>query len=197
MDILFSSAFLLLVLFLITQFVDNKHYKKLVNLAFFGIFVGVVAILYVSFFKSSIKIISPIEIQTENTTATNLKVYAITFGKDPNDSISREVVYDKELKPSSTSNFSINKVGLGKFWIVAKNTANEIKYLKVFDDTKNNIDLKISDNEAVNKSDAQTARELIFALDINKQVLNFAIWSNILLIILLIWSIIKLTKGRK
>ncbi len=197
MDILFSSALLLLVLFLITQFVDSKHSKTLSNLAIFGILVGIVSIIYVPFFASSVKIVSPLEISSENTTTQNLKVYAITFIKDANDTINRKVVFDKELAPNKSSNFSIDKDGLGRFWIVAKNDSNEIKYLKDFDKNSNQIDIKITEGENIDQVEAQIARELIFAIDINKQVLNFAIWSNVLLIVLLIWGITKLKRIRK
>lgn len=197
MDILFSSAFLLLILFLVSQFLDSKHSKTLIKLAVFGIIVGLIAIFYVSFFASSVKIVSPIEINTENATSENLKIYAITFGKDATDTINRNVVFDKEVAPATNSSFSIDKDNLGKFWIVAKNDANEIKYLQVADDSRNQIDIKITEGQNNIQADAQVAREMIFALDINKQVLTFAIWSNVLLIILLLWSIIKLKKNRQ
>jgi len=197
MDILFSSAFLLLILFLVSQFLDSKHYKTLIKLAVLGIIVGLIAIFYVSFFASSIKIVSPIEINTENATSENLKIYAITFSKDATDTINRNVVFDKELAPATNSSFSIDKDNLGKFWIVAKNDANEIKYLQVADDSRNQIDITITEGQNNIQADAQVAREMIFALDINKQVLTFAIWSNVLLIVLLLWSIIKLKKNRQ
>ena len=197
MDILFSSAFLLLILFLVSQFLDSKHYKTLIKLAVFGIIVGLIAIFYVSFFASTVKIVSPIEINTENATSENLKIYAITFSKDATDTINRNVVFDKELAPATNSSFSIDKDNLGKFWIVAKNDANEIKYLQVADDSRNQIDITITEGQNNIHADAQVAREMIFALDINKQVLTFAIWSNVLLIVLLLWSIIKLKKNRQ
>ncbi len=194
MDILFSSAFLLLVIFLITQFVDSKQSSKLKLLAIFGIFVGIISILYVSFIASSVRQVSALEIKTENSTNQNLKVFAITFGKDANDTINRKVIFGHEIAPNKTSSFSIDKEDLGQFWIVAKNDSNEIKYLKAGDVVEKQFNFKITDNHTIDQVNAQTARELIFALDINKQVLNFAIWSNIILIILLIWSIIKLNK---
>ena len=194
MDILFSSAFLLLIVLLITQFVDRKHSKQLRNLAIFGIFVGIISIVYVSFFMTTVKMVAPIEININNTTAANLKIYAITFDRDAKDTIHREVLYDKEVAPSSASNFSIDSNGLGSLWVVAKNSRNEIIYLEVLNDLQNKIEVKVADNENINLPDAQTARELIFALDINKQVHNFAIWSNIILILLLIWSFFKLKK---
>ena len=77
---------------------------------------------------------------------------------------------------------------------MAKNETNQIKYLKSFDQISSNIVVEITQNATIEEDGAQTARELIFDRDIKQQVLNFAIWSNVLLIVLLFWSIFKLTK---
>lgn len=196
MDILFSTAFFLLVVFLITQFLDSKNSKPLMILASFAIFVGIISIIYVSYFTTSTKIINPSEITVQNSTNQSLKIYAITFDADLTDSINTTVFFDKELAVARKTAFSIDTKNLQKFWIVAKNEANEIKYLKSFNQFKHQPNFEITNDENIDEAEAQTARELIFDRDIKMQVLSFAIWSNILLIALLLWSIYKLNKIR-
>ena len=194
MDILFSSAFALLVLFLITQFLDSKHRKILQKFAILGVLIGLFSILYVSFFQNSRTIANPIRIKTENGSNENLKVYAIAFAKDAADTLSTKVVFDKEMLPSSSSEFSIDKSNTGNFWIVAKNQTNAIRHLSKYSENDSEVVLNISKTASFDETNAQTARELIFAKDINNQVLNFAIWSNIALMIMLIWGFYKLRK---
>ena len=196
MDILFSSAFLLLVVFLITQFIDSKNSKILIVIAAFGITVGLTAIIYVSYSASATKIQSPTEITVQNSTNQILKIYAITFDEDLTDTIKRTVFFDKELS-TAKSTFSIENKQLGKFWIVAKNEANQIKFLKSIDQIQAKVFVEVIDGTSISEVDAQTARELIFDRDIKHQVLTFAVWSNILLIALLLWSIFKLNKIKK
>ena len=196
MDILFSTAFFLLVVFLITQFLDSKNSKPLMIIASFAILVGIISIIYVSYFTTSTKIINPSEITVQNSTNQSLKIYAITFDADLTDSINTTVLFDKELAVARKTAFSIDTKNLQKFWIVAKNEANEIKYLKSFNQFKHQPNFEITNDENIDEAEAQTARELIFDRDIKMQVLSFAIWSNILLIALLLWSIYKLNKIR-
>lgn len=197
MNILFSSAFILLVILLITQFSNSKYAKTLIRLAFFGILVGIISIFYVSFFASDVKVVSPLAIHSENLSTQNLKIYAITFAISQNDTLNKKVFFDAEIAPKNTSSFSVDADKVTNLWIVAKNNQNEIKFLKELKENNAEIDLKITDSESINQENAQTARELIFDFDIKKQVLNFAIWSNILLMLLLSWSIFKLTKIKK
>ena len=194
MDILFSSAFALLIIFLITQFLDSKHRKALQKLAVLGVLIGLLSIIYVLFIASSSTITAPTQILAENRSNENLKIYAITFAKDKTDTLSTKVFFDKELKPSKIAEFSVDRNNNGSLWIVAKNQSNTIKHISKFDDIKDQTLVKISGNESFDKSNAQTARELIFAKDINDQVLTFAIWSNLILMVLLIWGFYKLSK---
>lgn len=196
MDILFSTAFFLLVVFLITQFLDSKNSKTLIILASFAIPVGIISIIYVSYFTTSTKIINPVEITVQNSTNQSLKIYAITFDADLTDTINTTVLLEKELAVAKKTTFPIDNNNLQKFWIVAKNEANEIKFLKSSNKFQPNLIFKITTDDNIDKAEAQTARELIFDRDIKMQVLSFAIWSNILLIALLLWSIFKLNKIR-
>lgn len=196
MDILFSTAFFLLVVFLITQFLDSKNSKTLIILASFAIPVGIISIIYVSYFTTSTKIINPVEITVQNSTNQSLKIYAIKFDADLTDTINTTVLLEKELAVAKKTTFSIDNKNLQKFWIVAKNEANEIKFLKSSNKFQPNLIFKITTDDNIDKAEAQTARELIFDRDIKMQVLSFAIWSNILLIALLLWSIFKLNKIR-
>ncbi len=196
MDILFSTAFFLLVVFLITQFLDSKNSKTLIILASFAIPVGIISIIYVSYFTTSTKIINPVEITVQNSTNQSLKIYAIKFDADLTDTINTTVLLEKELAVAKKTTFSIDNKNLQKFWIVAKSEANEIKFLKSSNKFQPNLIFKITTDDNIDKAEAQTARELIFDRDIKMQVLSFAIWSNILLIALLLWSIFKLNKIR-
>lgn len=196
MDILFSTAFFLLVVFLITQFLDSKNSKTLIILASFAIPVGIISIIYVSYFTTSTKIINPVEITVQNSTNQSLKIYAIKFDADLTDTINTTVLLEKELAVAKKTTFPIDNNNLQKFWIVAKNEANEIKFLKSSNKFQPNLIFKITTDDNIDKAEAQTARELIFDRDIKMQVLSFAIWSNILLIALLLWSIFKLNKIR-
>ena len=196
MDILFSTAFFLLVVLLITQFLDSKNSKTLIILASFAIPVGIISIIYVSYFTTSTKIINPVEITVQNSTNQSLKIYAIKFDADLTDTINTTVLLEKELAVAKKTTFPIDNNNLQKFWIVAKNEANEIKFLKSSNKFQPNLIFKITTDDNIDKAEAQTARELIFDRDIKMQVLSFAIWSNILLIALLLWSIFKLNKIR-
>ena len=196
MDILFSTAFFLLVVFLITQFLDSKNSKTLIILASFAIPVGIISIIYVSYFTTSTKIINPVEITVQNSTNQSLKIYAIKFDADLTDTINTTVLLEKELAVAKKTTFPIDNNNLQKFWIVAKSEANEIKFLKSSNKFQPNLIFKITTDDNIDKAEAQTARELIFDRDIKMQVLSFAIWSNILLIALLLWSIFKLNKIR-
>ena len=197
MQIIFLSAFALLVSLLINQFIDSKHHKVLKKIAIFGIIIGLVTLGYDTFLSASTDITSPITIHTENNTNQDLKLYVITFGKDTLSRTNTKVFLDTEIVPRNSSTFSVEGNEISEFWIVAKNKTNDIKYLNVPEQINSEIDIKITDNEAIDAKNAQTARELIFAKDINNQVKNFGIWSNIILIGLLVISIFRMKKNRK
>ena len=197
MQIIFLSAFALLVSLLINQFIDSKHHKVLKKIAIFGIIIGSVTLGYDTFLSASTDITSPITIHTENNTNQDLKLYVITFGKDTLSRTNTKVFLDTEIIPRNSSTFSVEGNEISEFWIVAKNKTNDIKYLNVPEQINSEIDIKITNNEAIDAKNAQTARELIFAKDINNQVKNFGIWSNIILIGLLVISIFRMKKNRK
>ncbi len=197
MQIIFLSAFALLVSLLINQFIDSKHHKVLKKIAIFGIIIGLVTLGYDTFLSASTDITSPITIHTENNTNQDLKLYVITFGKDTLSRTNTKVFLDTEIVPRNSSTFSVEGNEISEFWIVAKNKTNDIKYLNVPEQINSEVDIKITDNEAIDAKNAQTARELIFAKDINNQVKNFGIWSNIILIGLLVISIFRMKKNRK
>ena len=197
MQIIFLSAFALLLSLLINQFIDSKHHKVLKKIAIFGIIIGLVTLGYDTFLSASTDITSPITIHTENNTNQDLKLYVITFGKDTLSRTNTKVFLDTEIVPRNSSTFSVEGNEISEFWIVAKNKTNDIKYLNVPEQINSEVDIKITDNEAIDAKNAQTARELIFAKDINNQVKNFGIWSNIILIGLLVISIFRMKKNRK
>lgn len=190
MYILNFSTFFLIIILLIRYFssIENKIGLKI--LMVFGIIFGISLLGLNSLFSSCFGASTPIDIKTQNLTEQNLKIYAIAFGEDYGNGSGNYTNYNTELIPNKTSEFCIDNDG-GKFWLVAKNEKDEIKYLEVISKNEINFNFKITANNNVEIEKAQIAKELTFKTDKSVEFEKYLVWTNILLIGLLILSLIK------
>jgi hypothetical protein len=195
MTILLFSALLLLIILLTKYFVGSKRNSGLKILVGFGILIGLLALGLNSLFDDSFGASTPVNIQAENLTNKNLKIYAIAFWSNNWNGTGNFVTFDKELKPNETSDFWFENDGTSEFWIVAKNENSGIEYLNVITENEYKFDLKISKNQNIDQSKVQIAKDLTFKTDKNEQRERFAFWTNIILIGLLILSLIKIKTG--
>ncbi|CAM3525628.1 hypothetical protein [Aequorivita lipolytica] len=195
MNILLFSAFLLILILLIRYFASSDKKSGLKILTIFGIVIGLLALGLNSLFDDSFGASTPVNVQTENLTDKNLKIYAITFWNNNWNGTGNYVTFDKELKPNKKSDFWFENDGTSEFWIVAKNENNEIEYLNIITENESQFDLKIIENQNIDQSKMQIAKELTFKTDKSEQMKRFAFWTNIILIGLLILSLIKIKTG--
>jgi len=101
------------------------------------------------------------------------------------------VEYSTELKPKETSEFCLDSDG-GKFWVVAKNTKNEIVYLEETENKKTNF--KIIANQNTKFIESEIAKELSFKKDKSVEFEKYLVWTNIILIISLVFNCCKKPK---
>ena len=170
----------------------NVGFKILVV---FGIIIGLLAIGLNSLFDDAFGASTPVNVRTENLTDKTLKIYAIAFWSNNWNGTGNFVTYDTELEPNKKSDFWFENDGTSEFWIVAKSENNGIHYLNVFTEKESQFDLKITENQNIDQSKLQIAKELTFKTDKNEQIEKFAFLVNIILIGLLILSLIKIKTG--
>ena len=197
MKILLLTSLVLLVAFLITQFLDKRHYKALQIVAIFGILVGCIALVMNVLINPTEVAVKPITVQAKNLSNEDLTIYALSFGTDTTSKTNEKVIFEKEVRNSTTESFSVDSESASEIWIVAKTKSNVIKLVNELNIDEKSADIVVNQDQVVDAEKAQTAREIIFAKDVNQSVKNFAMWSNIVLILLLIWSIFRMNKYRK
>ncbi|MGV8992509.1 MAG: hypothetical protein ACOH1O_00275 [Flavobacterium sp.] len=197
MKILLLTSLVLLVAFLITQFLDKKHYKALKIVAIFGILVGCIALVMNVLINPAEVAVKPITVQAKNLSNEDLTIYALSFGTDTTSKTNEKVIFEKEVRNTTTESFSVDSESASEIWIVAKTKSNVIKLVNELNIDENSADIVVNQDQVVDAEKAQTAREIIFAKDVNQSVKNFAMWSNIVLILLLIWSIFRMNKYQK
>src|SRR5690554_2456575 len=196
MTILLFSALLLLLILLIKYLARKKRNVGLKILVVFGIIIGLLALGLNSLFDDDFGASTPVNVRTENLTKKNLKIYSIIFWDNSWSGKGNYVNYDTELEPNEKStDFWFENDGTTEFWIVAKNENNGIDYLNVITKNESQFDLKITENQNIDQSKIQIAKELTFKTDKNEQMERFAFWTNIILIGLLILSLIKIKTG--
>ena len=197
MKILLLTSLVLLVAFLITQFLDKKHYKGLQIIAIFGILVGCIALVMNVLINPTEVAVKPITVQAKNLSNEDLTIYALSFGSDTTSKTNEKVIFEKEVRNTTTESFSVDSESASEIWIVAKTKSNVIKLVNELNIDEKSADIVVNQDQVVDAEKAQTAREIIFAKDVNQSVKNFSMWSNIVLILLLIWSIFRMNKYRK
>jgi hypothetical protein len=195
MTILLFSALLLLLILLIKYFAHTKRNIGLKILLGFGIIIGILALGLNSLFDNSFGASTPTNVQVENLTDKNLKIYVITFWDNSWSGKGNFVNYDTELKAGKSSTFWFENDGTTEFWVVAKNENNEIEYLKVISETESQVEFKIAKNRKIDLDKSRLAKELTLKTDKEIQMEKYFIWANIILIGLLILSLIKRKTG--
>lgn len=156
----------------------------------FGITVGFISLGLNHLFNSCFGASTPVDIKTKNLTEQNLKIYAIAFWEDYGNGSGNYTNYDTELRPNETSEFCIDNDG-EKFWLVAKNNNNEIKFLKEISKNESKFNFLITSNFKVEIEKAQIATELTLKTDKSLELEKFLVWLNIILIGLLIFRLLK------
>ena len=152
MNILIFSIFLNIIILVIIYFSSKEKTKSLKIIQYFGIFIGITSLSFNFLFKSCFGASTPIDIKTENLTKQNLKIYGIAFFEDYGNGSGNYVEYNAELKPNETSEFCLDSDG-GKFWVVAKNTKNEIVYLEETENKKTKFKIIANQNTKFKESD--------------------------------------------
>jgi len=190
MNILFFSIFLNIIILLTRYFSSTEKRIGLKLLTFFGIIVGITSVGFNFLFSSCFGASTPIDIKTKNLTEQNLKIYAITFWNNYGNGGGNYVNFNTELKPNETSEFCIENDG-GKFWVVAKNMKNEIKYIKEPLNNETDFNFKIIIDENIEIEKVQIAKELILQTDKSNEFEKFLVWINIILIGILGISFLK------
>mgnify|MGYP005850329977 CR=1 FL=1 len=188
MSILFFSIFLNIIILAFIYFSSKEKNNRLKLITYFGIFIGISSLCFNFLLKSCFGASTPIDIKTENLTKQNLRIYAVAFWDDYGNGSGNYVEYNTELKSNETSEFCIDSDG-EKFWIVAKNRENEIVYLEETENKKTNF--KIIENQNTKFKESEIAKELTFKKDKSVEFENYLIWTNIILIILLVLNCFK------
>lgn len=191
--LLYSSIFLLIIL-LIKLFVNKERNCGFKILVIFGILIGLTSLGLNHLFNNAFGASTPVNVRTENLTEKNLKIYTIIFWDNDWNGKGNYVNYDTELKPNETSDFWFDNDN-SNFWLVAKNDNNEIEYLNVVTGIESEFDFKITEEVSVESKNVEIAKKLTNETDKNERNERFAIWTNILLIGLLILSLIKIKTG--
>lgn len=164
-------------------------------LTIFGIVIGLSALGLNSLFDDSIGASMPVNVRVENLTDKNLKIYSISFWENEWNGKGNYVTFDKNLEPNKTSDFWFANDETTKFWLVGKNASGEIDYLNVVTDKESEFDFKITENKNIDQEKIAIAKEMTFKTDKSEQMKSFALWTNIILIGLLILSLIKIKTG--
>jgi len=172
-------------------FLTQEKKSRLKMLICFGIFIGISSLSFNFIFKDCFGASTPIDIKAVNLTNQNLKIYGIAFFEDYGNENGNYVAYNTELKPNETSEFCIDSDG-GKFWVVAKNIEDEIVYLEETENKKTNF--KIISNQDTNFTEFEIAKELTFKKDKSLELEKYLVWTNIVLIILLLLNCSKRLK---
>ena len=188
MNIQLFSIFLNIIVLLIIYFSSTEKKITLKPLIYFGIFISFSSLSLTYLFSSCFGASTPIDIKTQNLTKQNLKIYAVAFWDDYGNGSGNYVEYNTELKPNETSEFCIDSDG-GKFWIVAENRENKIVYLEETENKKTNF--KIIESQNTKFTESEIAKELTFKKDKSVEFENYLIWTNIILIILLVLNCFK------
>ncbi len=191
MNILIFSIFLNIIILSVVYFSTKEKNNSFKIITYFGIFIGITSLSFNLFFKYCFGASTPIDIKTENLTKQNLKIYGIAFFEDYGNGTGNYVEYNTELKPNEISEFCIDSDG-GKFWVVAKNRENEIVYLEETENKKTNF--KIIANQNTKFKESEIAKELTFKKDKSVEFEKYLIWTNIILIILLLLNCCKKPK---
>ena len=191
MNVLIFSIFLNVIVLAFIYFSSQEKKNKLEIIIFFGIFIGVSSLSFNLIFKNCFGASTPIDVKTKNLTKQNLKIYGITFFDDYGNGSGNHVEYNTELKPNETSEFCIDSDG-GKFWLVAKNTTNEIVYLEETQNKK--TDFKLTPDQNLKFAEIEIAKELTFKKDKSVELEKYLVWTNIILIILLLLNFLNLKK---
>ena len=191
MIILIFSSFLIVIILLIQYFKPNRTENGIKLLIIFGILIGFFALGFNYLTNSCFGASTPIDIKTENETNQNLRIYAIAFWENNWNGNGNYVNYDSELKPNGKSEFCIDNDG-GEFWLVAKNEENEIKYLEIVNKSRDNYKFKITEQNNIEIEKIQIVSELTFKTDKSEQFENYLVWTNIILIGILFFNIVKL-----
>ena len=184
MNILLFSSILLALILLVQYFYSIKL------LIVFGITFGFFAIGLNFLFDSCFGASSPIDLKTQNLTEQNLKIYAIIFCEDLENGNVNYTKYDSKLEPKKTSKFCIDN-DCGKFWLVAKNEKDEIKYLEEVSNNESKFEFAIRSNDKVEIDKVKIAKELTFKTDKNIRIEKYLLWTNVILILLLVMNLRK------
>ncbi len=195
MKILLFTALLLLIIFLIKYFVSSKWRIGINLLVGFGIFIGVLVLGLNALFDETFGASTPVNVGTQNLTNENLKVYAIAFWDNSWNKTGNYVTFDSEIKPKEESDFWFENDGTSEFWIVAKNENNGIEYLQVIKENESEYDVEITADKKNDPDKVQIAQELTTKADKKQQMKRYAVWANIFLIGLLIFSLFKMKTG--
>jgi len=189
MNILFFSILLNIIILLFIYFSSKQQKNSLKQFIYFGLFIGFTSLGLNFLFGSCFGASTPIDIKTQNFTEQNLRIYAIAFWEDYGSE--NYVNYNSELKPNETSEFCIDSDG-GKFWVVAKNIENEIVYIEETENKKTNF--KITSNQNTNFTKFEIAKKLTFKKDKSLELEKYLVWTNIVLIALLLLNCFKILK---
>ena len=191
MNILIFSSLLIVIILLIHYFKTDRTENGIKLLIVFGIVIGIFGIGFKYLTNSCFGASTPIDITTENQTNQNLRIYAIAFSENNWNGNGNYVNYDKELKPNGISEFCIDNDG-GEFWLVAKNKQGEIKYLEIANNSRDNYNFKITEQNNTEIEKVQIAAELTFKTDKSEQCENYLVWTNLILIGILIFNIVNI-----
>jgi hypothetical protein len=195
MNILLFSALLLLIILLVKYFVGSKRNSGLKILVGFGILIGLLTLGLNSISDEAFGASTPVNVRAENLTDKKLKIYTIAFWNNNWNVNGNYVTYDKELKPNEKSDFWFENDGTTEFWLVAKNKNGGIDYLNVIKEQKGEFDFEIIQSKDIDLNNVQIAKELTLRIDKKLKMEKYLVWTNIILIGLLILSLVKIKTG--
>ena len=191
MNILIFSIFLISTILLVIYFWKADKRKELKILIIFGLFIGIVSVFLCKFKNQCFGASTPIDIETQNLTEQNLKIYTISFWEDYGNGTGNNVNYNTELQPNETSEFCIDSDG-GKFWLIAKNEQNKIVFIEETQNEK--VKFEITEIHNLETEKIKLAEYLTFKTAQSISLEKNLLWVNIVLIGILALNLIGINK---
>lgn len=189
MTLLVISASILLIIFIIKILSRNPSNFLLNFLVVIGVLLGALTIGLNYLFENNFGVSTPEKAQVENLTDQNLTVYALVFWDNWRET-GNYAIKAGRIKPNEKLEFWFENDATTEFWLVAKTSNNQIKYLNI---VSKEIDFNfiIADNHIIDPANKVTAKKLTQEADKFYRNNNLATWINFLLISLLILSMFR------
>ncbi|WP_298148801.1 hypothetical protein [Flavobacterium sp.] len=159
--------------------------KKSITVLYFGLIIGVFTFFIYRVDKSCFGASTPIELKLTNKSEQRLKIYTITFWDDVDRQTQGATIYHAELSANETSAFCLENDN-SNFWLVAKDSRNQIVYLNKVLDNGTSLFYEIPRMSTVIKDgNVNLASKLTRSTDKSLAIERVMLWINTALVCLI------------